>query len=119
MAASGRLARETMKRFVSAFAVVLEQGTKGPAVMRPASGELRGSKVMKKAWTSGLAAFCLSALLTAMPAAAQSGPVGASVIPRYGKANPGRPSDEMRAGPGNEVRNVTYPTLTPVLPKPA
>lgn len=44
--------------------------------------------------------------------------VNSSAIPVYGKSNPGKPSDEMRTGAGNDVRNVTYPTLTPVLPKP-
>ncbi len=39
-------------------------------------------------------------------------------IPIYGKSNPGKPSDEMSTGSGRDVRNVTYPTLTPVLPRP-
>jgi acetyl esterase/lipase len=45
-------------------------------------------------------------------------PAGARAIPVYGTANPGKLGDEMLSGTGNEVRNVTYPTLTPVLPKP-
>lgn len=45
-------------------------------------------------------------------------PAGARALPLYGKATPGRLSDEMPSGEGNDVRNVTYPTLTPVLPKP-
>jgi hypothetical protein len=45
-------------------------------------------------------------------------PAASEAVPIYGKADPGQPSDEMRTGTGREVRNVTYPTLTPVLPKP-
>jgi acetyl esterase/lipase len=41
-----------------------------------------------------------------------------SAIPIYGTANPGKPSDEMSTGSGRDVRNVTYPTLIPVLPTP-
>lgn len=71
----------------------------------------------------GIAAICLattgvSAQRAPDRAAPADAPAGAQAIPVYGKANPGKLSDEMRAGPGGEVRNVTYPTLTPVLPKP-
>lgn len=45
-------------------------------------------------------------------------PTDKRAIPLYGSANPGKPGDEMRTGSGSDVRNVTYPTLTPVLPKP-
>ena len=45
-------------------------------------------------------------------------PVDAGAIPVYGKSNPGQPGDEMSTGTGRDVRNVTYPTLTPVLPRP-
>jgi len=49
-------------------------------------------------------------------------PAGSVAIPLYGKDTPGRPADEiqMRMG-GTEtvLRNITYPTLTPVLPDPA
>lgn len=39
-------------------------------------------------------------------------------IPLYGAGNPGKPEDEMVFSEGRNVRNVTYPTLTPVLPEP-
>ena len=47
-------------------------------------------------------------------------PEGSVAIPLYGKANPGKPSDEVRLSFGNEtlLRGITYPTLTPVLPAP-
>jgi acetyl esterase/lipase len=45
-------------------------------------------------------------------------PAGSRAIPLYGKANPGKLGDDMLSGTGSDVRNVTYPTLTPVLPKP-
>ncbi len=47
-------------------------------------------------------------------------PEGSVAIPLYGKANPGKPSDEARLSFGNEtlLLGVTYPTLTPVLPAP-
>lgn len=51
------------------------------------------------------------------PAEAPKGSVG---IPLYGKSNPGKPSDEITTRFMNQetvVRNITYPTLTPVLPK--
>lgn len=71
-----------------------------------------------KGWALGFTAACL----VAAPASAQQARTDASseagAIPIYGKANPGKPSDETRVGPGRETRNVTYPTLTPVLPKP-
>lgn len=79
--------------------------------------------VSKSGVLAGIAAACL----IAAPACAQrvadapapaGAPASARAIPIYGKANPGKLSDEMRAGQGSEVRNVTYPTLTPVLPKP-
>lgn len=47
-------------------------------------------------------------------------PKGSDAIPLYGKANPGKPADEVRFPYGDETLhlNVTYPTLTPVLPAP-
>jgi acetyl esterase/lipase len=68
--------------------------------------------------------------LSAAPATAQSGqidgpvhaPPGAVAIPLYGKATPGSPSDEIETrfmGQETVLRNITYPTLTPVLPAPA
>ena len=48
-------------------------------------------------------------------------PAGVVAIPLYGKATPGSVSDEIEArfmGRETVVRNVTYPTLTPVLPAP-
>src|SRR5215212_9043872 len=48
-------------------------------------------------------------------------PAGAQEIPLYGKATPGKPSDEAEMrffGRETVLRNVTYPTLTPILPAP-
>ena len=69
--------------------------------------------------------------ILALPASAQPAldparapavaPAGAVAIPVYGKANPGKASDEITSafmGRETVIRNVTYPTLTPVLPKP-
>lgn len=74
---------------------------------------------------SRLLAIGIACLLSAslpFSAAAQSAPVGppagAMAIPLYGSKTPGKPADEMPAGANGEVRNVTYPTLIPVLPKP-
>jgi acetyl esterase/lipase len=81
---------------------------------------------MKKSLTS-LAALSLLALpLTAMaqPAAIDGldhAPAGAVAIPLYGAATPGKVSDEIETrfmGRETVVRNVTYPTLTPVRPAP-
>lgn len=47
-----------------------------------------------------------------------SSPLGTGAIPLYGPANPGKVGDEMSTGSDGGVRNVTYPTLTPVLPRP-
>lgn len=76
-----------------------------------------------KSWLLGVAIASMAA--TAAPAqsavdmpAPAGAPAGARAIPIYGKANPGKLSDEMGTGTGNDTRNVTYPTLTPVLPKP-
>jgi acetyl esterase/lipase len=78
---------------------------------------------MMKSWILGVAATCLVAeaacaqSTTDIPTPAGA-PAGARTMPVYGKANPGKLSDEMLFGSGSEVRNVTYPTLTAVLPKP-
>ena len=48
-------------------------------------------------------------------------PAGTSAIPLYGKATPGNPGDEVEShfmGRETVARNITYPTLTPVLPAP-
>lgn len=48
-------------------------------------------------------------------------PAGAKEIPLYGKDTPGKPSDEAEMrffGRETVLRNVTYPTLTPILPAP-
>jgi acetyl esterase/lipase len=76
-----------------------------------------------KYWMLHLAAAALSATCaSANDAGSVPGPAGApagvNAIPVYGAANPGQLSDEMLSGTGSEVRNVTFPTLTPVLPKP-
>lgn len=69
--------------------------------------------------------------LCGQPALAQFAPPHSTVmaapaepdgIPLYGAATPGSPGTEVWAsfGPGDvAVRNVTFPTLTPVLPDPA
>jgi acetyl esterase/lipase len=68
------------------------------------------------------AAACLfAATASAQTFPSARAPVGppqnAKALPLYGAKNPGKVSDEMKLG-HSEVRNVTYPTLTPVLPKP-
>lgn len=73
-----------------------------------------------RSWLLGIVMACLAATAASaqeLPAPAGA-PAGAHAIPIYGKANPGKLSDEMSTGTGNDTRNVTYPTLTPVLPKP-
>lgn len=69
------------------------------------------------------------ALIIAQPSAAQSGPPPSTpvaapaepgAIPLYGTDNPGSPASENWVkfmGSELAVRNVTYPTLTPVFPK--
>ena len=54
--------------------------------------------------------------------ASTSAPAGAVEIPLYGKANPGHVSDVIETQfmqRETVLRNITYPTLTPVLPDPA
>lgn len=73
---------------------------------------------------TALAAALLPAPAVADPAfdmavAPQQPPAGAVTIPVYGSANPGKPSDEIETRlMGRELvtRNITYPTLTVVLP---
>ncbi|MTH79169.1 alpha/beta hydrolase [Paracoccus aestuariivivens] len=60
--------------------------------------------------------LAIAACLLAMATAAAAAPQIADAIPLYGAENPGSPNDEMLTGSGRDVRNVTYPTLTPVLP---
>jgi acetyl esterase/lipase len=80
---------------------------------------------------SPFAVALVAACLLASPSAAQpvldrssaaaNGPAGAIAIPVYGKANPGKAADEVVTNlMGREIvlRNITYPTLTPVLPRP-
>lgn len=75
-----------------------------------------------KSWLAGLATISLlsQGASAQQPVAgpAAGAPAAALSLPVYGKANPGKPGDEMSVGSGSEVRNVTYPTLTPVLPRP-
>lgn len=76
---------------------------------------------MKPLMVALAAAFLFAGSVSAQaqhPLAPAGAPAGAIAIPLYGSANPGNLSDEMLMGTGSEVRNVTYPTLTPVLPKP-
>lgn len=76
---------------------------------------------MMKSWLLAIAAACLMACTAAAqraPDAPAGAPTGALAIPLYGADNPGKLSDEMSTGTGSDVRNVTYPTLTPVLPRP-
>lgn len=70
-----------------------------------------------------VAALCFSA--SALAQAAITGPArapeGSVAIPVYGAANPGTPADELESRfleQETVLRNVTYPTLTPVLPAP-
>lgn len=77
-----------------------------------------------------LAMACLAASATAQsqgfgPSDAIEGPAdapeGAEAIPLYGEATPGSLTDEVETrfmGRETVIRNVTYPTLTPVLPEP-
>jgi acetyl esterase/lipase len=77
---------------------------------------------MRKPWL-----FAALALTLAQPGAAQmpqavpaAAPVERAAIPLYGPANPGSPASENWVkfmGRDLAVRNVTYPTLTPVFPK--
>ncbi|MDO5658422.1 MAG: alpha/beta hydrolase [Paracoccus sp. (in: a-proteobacteria)] len=62
--------------------------------------------------------LALAACLLAMATHATAAPQIADAIPLYGADNPGSPDDEMLTGSGRDLRNVTYPTLTPVLPAP-
>lgn len=78
---------------------------------------------MLRSCVLGFAAACLvactaTAQQTPDIPAAVGAPAGAKAIPLYGLANPGKPNDEMLTGSGSDVRNVTFPTLTPVLPAP-
>ncbi|RVU04078.1 alpha/beta hydrolase [Novosphingobium umbonatum] len=77
-----------------------------------------------------IASLCtlVATLVLSGPALAQGGmpvmvpakaPADQQAIPLYGKANPGSLSSEVWSRAGGKdytVRNVTYPTLTPVLP---
>lgn len=65
----------------------------------------------------GLAAPVLAQMPQAVPAVAPAEP---GAIPLYGAANPGNRASEnwVKFGGRYAVRNVTYPTLTPVFPKP-
>ncbi|WP_295633158.1 alpha/beta hydrolase [Novosphingobium sp.] len=74
-----------------------------------------------------LAAMSLLAMplaLHAQPATLDSmdhAPAGAVAIPLYGAKTPGKVSDEIETrimGRETVIRNVTYPTLTPVRPAP-
>lgn len=54
-----------------------------------------------------------------MAKAPADAPQGAQFLPVYGKDNPGSPSDEVVTsfmGRETVTRNITYPTLTPILP---
>ena len=78
---------------------------------------------IRKSW------LLASIMLAAVPAAAQmpqdqpiAAPAEPDAIPLYGAATPGKASTEMwgEIASGRKfVRNVTRPTLTPVLPDPA
>lgn len=77
--------------------------------------------MMKWATATMLAVAPLAARgeLPVPPEGAAEAPAGAVAIPLYGKDTPGKPADEnvMRfMGRETITRNVTYPTLTPVLP---
>ncbi|MEO5598421.1 MAG: alpha/beta hydrolase [Novosphingobium sp.] len=72
---------------------------------------------------SAMIALGISTAAVAQPAltSPDSAPVGAPVIPVFGKANPGSPADEIVTRfmvRETVIRNVTYPTLTMVAPAP-
>jgi len=84
--------------------------------------------VTGKMWMVSAGAALAAALLPAparadpvfdMAVAQQQAPAGAVTLPVHGSANPGKPSDEIETRlMGRELvsRNITYPTLTVVLP---
>lgn len=79
--------------------------------------------MIKRAATAAAAAALFATQAHAAPLDAPAAPPpGAVAIPVHGKANPGNPSDEVESrfmGRETVIRNVTFPTLTPVLPDPA
>jgi len=83
-------------------------------------------KIAQFALTMSALALPVGALAQpAMPTGKIEGPTGAPAgavaIPLYGAATPGKPGDEIATffmGRETVLRNVTYPTLTPVLPAP-
>lgn len=72
------------------------------------------------------AALVLPAPVMAQPVsdiarAPADAPAGSVALPVHGQANPGSPADEIVTlflGSETVIRNVTYPTLTPVFPAP-
>jgi len=76
-------------------------------------------------WKAQIAALLATVSLPVSAVAQIAGPVhapaGSVAIPLYGKATPGQPTDEVETrfmGRETVLRNITYPTLTPVLPAP-
>jgi len=76
---------------------------------------------------TALSAILAPAMSLAQPAGLQAldapeeAPVGSVEIPVYGKDNPGSPADTVRTrfmGRETVLRNITYPTLTPIFPPP-
>ncbi|MBW8785078.1 MAG: alpha/beta hydrolase [Novosphingobium sp.] len=87
----------------------------------------RGMARMKQATKTALLLALTVIAGAQISAAAQTiagpatAPAGATAIPLYGKATPGSPADEVETrfmGRETVVRNITYPTLTPVFPAP-
>ncbi len=78
----------------------------------------------KKAVLAAIAVCCATAaqaqILPIPTKGAIAAPADAKVIPVYGADTPGNPSDEISTkfmGRETVLRNITYPTLTMVLPK--
>ncbi|MFC3174126.1 alpha/beta hydrolase [Novosphingobium bradum] len=63
----------------------------------------------------------VAAQLAVPPQGSATPPAGSAAIPLYGKDTPGSPRDEVETrfmGRETVIRNITYPTLTPILPAP-
>ena len=78
-------------------------------------------RALLAAFALGLAPVAGAQVLPVPPVGAVHAPADALVIPVYGKDTPGKPSDEIETafmGRETVVRNITFPTVTVVPPKP-
>lgn len=76
---------------------------------------------MRKGVVAALGALALAIPAARAQTAPDRAPAGSVALPLYGKDTPGSPSDDVETrfmGRETVLRNVTYPTLTPVLPAP-